>query len=63
MVKQADSICAYLKCLEELSAGNHEYAAAKRNLEKTLQDRESKEMRYFLCTFANSFELTLDEIS
>ncbi|WP_261816894.1 5'-deoxynucleotidase [Vibrio gallicus] len=63
MVKQADCICAYLKCLEELSAGNHEFAAAKRNLEKTLQQRDSKEMRYFLRTFANSFELTLDEIS
>ncbi|MCZ8486689.1 hypothetical protein O9993_19520 [Vibrio lentus] len=29
IVKQADTICAYLKCLEELSAGNHEYEQAK----------------------------------
>jgi 5'-deoxynucleotidase len=63
LVKQADAICAYLKCLEELGAGNHEFALAKKRLEITLQTRESEEMRYFLDVFAPSFELTLDEIS
>ncbi|MEZ8586173.1 5'-deoxynucleotidase [Vibrio cyclitrophicus] len=63
IVKQADSICAYLKCLEELSAGNHEYEQAKRRLEETLEQRKSPEMDYFLTTFAPSFELSLDEIS
>lgn len=63
IVKQADSICAYLKCLEELSAGNHEYALAKKRLEVTLQERNTPEMDYFLTTFAPSFELSLDEIS
>ncbi|WP_275886904.1 YfbR-like 5'-deoxynucleotidase, partial [Vibrio cholerae] len=59
----ADAICAYLKCLEELSAGNHEYAQAKKRLDVTLRERHSEEMAYFLQTFAPSFELTLDEIS
>ncbi|MDC0611332.1 5'-deoxynucleotidase [Vibrio sp.] len=63
IVKQADCICAYLKCLEELSAGNHEYSRAKRRLEVTLKERESPEMLYFIDTFAPSFELTLDDIS
>ncbi|MCG9543200.1 5'-deoxynucleotidase [Vibrio sp. Isolate33] len=63
IVKQADTICAYLKCLEELSAGNHEYEQAKRRLEETLEQRKSAEMDYFLTTFAPSFELSLDEIS
>ncbi|MCF7495495.1 5'-deoxynucleotidase [Vibrio sp. L5-1] len=63
IVKQADTICAYLKCLEELSAGNHEYEQAKRRLEETLEQRKSPEMAYFLTTFAPSFELSLDEIS
>ncbi|WP_439148097.1 5'-deoxynucleotidase [Vibrio sp.] len=63
IVKQADTICAYLKCLEELSAGNHEYEQAKRRLEETLSQRKSPEMDYFLTTFAPSFELSLDEIS
>lgn len=63
IVKQADTICAYLKCLEELSAGNHEYALAKKRLDITLKERHTPEMDYFLNTFAPSFELSLDEIS
>ncbi|MCW8334659.1 5'-deoxynucleotidase [Vibrio sp. SCSIO 43135] len=63
IVKQADTICAYLKCLEELSAGNHEYALAKKRLDITLKERRTPEMDYFLNTFAPSFELSLDEIS
>ncbi|EOA6604247.1 5'-deoxynucleotidase [Vibrio vulnificus] len=63
IVKQADSICAYLKCLEELSAGNHEFALAKKRLDITLAERKAPEMDYFLNTFAPSFELSLDEIS
>ncbi|GAB7195345.1 hypothetical protein OS11_16170 [Dickeya oryzae] len=34
IVKQADALCAYLKCLEELSAGNNEFLLAKARLEK-----------------------------
>lgn len=63
IVKQADTICAYLKCLEELSAGNHEYALAKKRLDISLKERETEEMLYFLNVFAPSFELSLDEIS
>ncbi|RJX72003.1 5'-deoxynucleotidase [Vibrio sinensis] len=63
IVKQADTICAYLKCLEELSAGNHEYALAKKRLDITLKERHTDEMEYFLTTFAPSFELSLDEMS
>ena len=63
MVKQADSLCAYLKCLEELNAGNHEFTQAKKRLEDTLAARTSPEMTYFLETFADSFNLTLDDIS
>lgn len=63
LVKQADSICAYFKCLEELSAGNHEFEQAKRRLEKTMMQQSTKATDYFMATFANSFSLTLDEIS
>ncbi|WP_064605284.1 5'-deoxynucleotidase [Photobacterium sp. J15] len=63
IVKQADSLCAYLKCLEELNVGNHEFAQAKKRLEQTLSERSTQEMEYFLTTFADSFNLTLDDIS
>ena len=63
LVKQADALCAYLKCLEELSAGNHEFTQAKLRLEKTLALRHSPEMEYFMHIFVPSFSLSLDEIS
>ncbi|MEI2263706.1 5'-deoxynucleotidase [Erwinia sp. CGal63] len=63
IVKQADALCAYLKCLEELSAGNHEFQLAKARLEKTLTQRKSPEMDYFVEVFVPSFSLSLDEIS
>ncbi|HBO24035.1 MULTISPECIES: 5'-deoxynucleotidase [unclassified Providencia] len=63
IVKQADSLCAYLKCLEELSAGNSEFKLAKKRLEKMLDDRNSPEMEYFIETFVPGFKLSLDEIS
>lgn len=63
VVKQADALCAYLKCLEELSAGNNEFKLAKTRLEKTLDMRSSPEMEYFMKVFIPSFSLSLDEIS
>lgn len=63
ILKQADALCAYLKCLEELSAGNNEFVLAKARLEKTLERRRSEEMTYFIEVFVPSFTLSLDEIS
>ncbi len=63
IVKQADTLCAYLKCLEELSAGNSEFTLAKKRLEKMLDERNSPEMQYFIENFVPGFNLSLDEIS
>lgn len=63
IIKQADALCAYLKCLEELSAGNNEFRRALSRLEKTLERRRSEEMDYFIAVFVPSFNLSLDEIS
>jgi len=63
VVKQADTLCAYLKCLEEISAGNTEFTMALARLEKTLALRHSAEMEYFMTVFVPSFNLSLDEIS
>ncbi len=63
IVKDADTLCAYIKCLEELVAGNQEFEPAKRRLETMLGDRITDEMRYFIRQFLPSFRLTLDELS
>ncbi|OCG07549.1 5'-deoxynucleotidase [Gilliamella sp. wkB178] len=63
IVKQADALCAYLKTIEELSAGNKEFKLAEQRLKKTLSERSSSEMDYFLDVFVPSFSLSLDEIT
>lgn len=63
LVKSADILCAYLKCAEELSAGNKEFAAAQKRLTTMLDARMNDEIRYFLEVFVPSFSLSLDDIS
>ncbi|RJG42154.1 5'-deoxynucleotidase [Motilimonas pumila] len=63
VVKDADTLCAYIKCLDELAAGNQEFSRAKKRLKKQLNKRMSPELQVFIDTFLPSFELTLDEIS
>ena len=63
-VKSADVLAAYIKCLEEESAGNHEFSRAKKTIEAKLKALcEQPEVRYFVENFIPSFSLTLDEIS
>jgi 5'-deoxynucleotidase len=62
IVKAADKICAYLKCIEELSAGNTEFKQAKKTIEKAIKKIDRPEVKYFMDTFAPSFELSLDEM-
>lgn len=63
IVKQADALCAYLKCLEELHAGNHEFMLAKTRLDRILRNLRSPEIGYFMAIFVQSFSLSLDEIN
>lgn len=62
IIKQADVLCAYLKTIEEINAGNKEFKLAKQRLKKTLSERSSPEMDYFMAIFVPSFSLSLDEI-
>lgn len=63
LVKAADKICAYLKCVEELSAGNSEFAKAQKTILAAINDMQRPEVDYFMKTFVPSFELTLDELN
>ncbi len=62
LVKAADKICAYVKCLEELKAGNLEFAKAEKTLEATLTGLDLPEVAYFIANFIPSMSLTLDEL-
>jgi 5'-deoxynucleotidase len=62
LVKFADKIAAYIKCVEEVSAGNAEFSAAKRTTEDALRDTNDPAVRYFMQHFAASFSMNLDEL-
>jgi 5'-deoxynucleotidase len=62
LVKAADKLCAYLKCLEEVGAGNQEFAKAEKALRASVDELDLPEVCYFLETFVPSFQLTLDEL-
>ncbi|MDR2506341.1 MAG: 5'-deoxynucleotidase [Oscillospiraceae bacterium] len=62
IVKAADTLAAYLKCVEELKAGNGEFrSAAVATLDK-LHSMKRPEVLFFLNEFASSFAMTLDEL-
>ena len=62
LVKAADKLSAYIKCVEELKAGNAEFREAAAQTRKALEGYGLPEAAYFLETFMDSFSLTLDEL-
>ena len=62
LVKAADRLAAYIKCLEELRSGNNEFSKAKKSIEKDLKDKKMPEVEYFFEHFIPSLKLTLDDL-
>lgn len=62
IVKAADKLSAYLKCVEELKAGNNEFRLAKEQTWAALTENPLPALQYFIEQFLPSFELTLDEL-
>lgn len=64
-IKAADSLAAYLKCIEERAAGNQEFHRAEQFLQQKLDELQTQlpALRYFRETFVDSFSLTLDDLS
>ena len=62
LVRAADKLSAYIKCVEELKAGNNEFREAAAQTRKALEEYDLPEVRYFMETFLDSFTLTLDEL-
>jgi 5'-deoxynucleotidase len=63
LVKAADKLAAYLKCLDELRVGNDDFSKAASVLERDVRAIELPEVAYFLQTFVPSFSMTLDELN
>ena len=63
LVRAADKLAAYVKCLEEQRAGNHEFDAAAAAIRAGLDAMELPEVRDFLETCVPAYMLTLDELN
>ena len=63
LVKAADKLCAYLKAVQEVAAGNREFVQAKEALREQLRalepgdDRVAPEVNHFLRAFIPPFSL------
>ena len=62
LVKAADKLSAYIKCIEERKAGNDEFLSAEKQTRRILEESGMPEVDYFLAHFVPAFELTLDEL-
>ena len=63
LVKAADKLSAYVKCVEELKAGNAEFRQAAEQTLEALKGYGLPEVDYFMEHFLPAFGLTLDELS
>lgn len=62
LVKGADKLSAYIKCIEERKAGNREFEHAERSTLEALHQMGLEEVEIFLSEFIPPYEQTLDEI-
>ena len=63
LIKAADRICAYIKCLEERKGGNLEFESARKSVKKFLDQVDLPEVQDFMSQCVPGFAMTLDEIS
>ena len=62
LVKAADKLSAYIKCIEERKTGNNEFLSAEKSTRMILEQSPLPEVGYFLDHFIPAFELDLDEL-
>lgn len=62
IVKAADKLSAYIKCIEEQKAGNTEFDSAAAQTRAALEALGKPELSYFLREFLPPFALNLDQL-
>ncbi len=62
IMKYADRISAYIKCVEEVKAGNSEFVKAKESIYLDIMKTDRKEVIYFMENIAPAYSKTLDEL-
>jgi 5'-deoxynucleotidase len=62
LVKAADTLSAYIKCIEERLAGNKDFLKAEKSIKKRLDGYGLDEVDYFTEKFIPAYEKTVDEM-
>ncbi len=62
IIKAADKISAYIKCIEEGKAGNSEFKKAEAATKSAVRDMKVPAADYFIDRFIPAYTLTLDEL-
>lgn len=62
LVKAADKLSAYIKCVEERKAGNTEFKEAEKTTKATLEKLGCPEAEIFIAEFLRAYELPLDKL-
>ena len=62
LVKAADKISAYIKCIEERKAGNTEFSEAERSTRLLVSSLNCVEANIFVRDFVPPYELPLDKL-
>lgn len=62
IVKAADKLAAYIKCLEELKAGNQEFSTASAQTLAALEGVQREEVTWFLENCLEPFTRNLDQL-
>lgn len=63
LVKAADKLSAYIKCMEEEQAGNREFSSAGEQTLQYLQEMKLPEVDHFIHNFLDSYGRNLDELT
>lgn len=62
IVKAADKLSAYIKCIEEQKAGNTEFESAAAQTMSSMKDMHREELDWFITECLPAFSLNLDQL-
>lgn len=62
LLKIADKLCAYIKCIHEINAGNKEFGPAYTGIKRQVEGIGNEELKYFLDNCLEPFSLSLDDL-
>jgi len=62
LLKISDLLCAYIKCIHEINAGNKEFKLAYEDIKSRIENIDNEELKYFLENDLAAFSQPLDDL-